>query len=59
MGEKLYTTDEVAKMLRCSSYTVTHRHIKQGLDYIRDTRTRYLYTEMAVINYKKLLEKRR
>lgn len=59
MDDKLYTTAEVAQMLRCSPYTVTHRHIKQGLDYIRDTTKKYLYTDIAVINYKKLLQKRR
>lgn len=57
--EKLYTTEEVAVILRCSPYTVTHRHIKQGLDYIKDTAKKYLYTEMAVINYQRLLQKRR
>lgn len=57
--EKLYTTEEVAVILRCSPYTVTHRHIKQGLDYIKDTTKKYLYPETSIINYQRLLQKRR
>lgn len=56
--EKVLTTKEVAEILRCSPYVVTHRHIKQGLDYIQDTRKKYLFYETSIINYQKLLKKR-
>ena len=57
MGD-LYTTQEVAKILRCSPYVVTHRHIKQGLSYSMDTKKKYLYSEEAVKDYKEWLIKR-
>ena len=56
--ENLYTTEEVAKILKCSPYVVTHRHIKQGLNYSADTRKKYLYSEEAIKDYKEWLIKR-